>query len=332
MKWFVYSLLVTVLLVSLVLGYAKSAPAAPPIVLKMVTFQDKAAEPSVIAAQYAELVNERAKGELKIDYVGGPEVIPVADQPKAVKSGVIDMLQTPVAYYKPFLPEGGAHAISPYTPLEERKVGYYDWLLGLHKAKMNSYYLGRSGSISVGFNIWSKIPIARPQELVGKKTISSGLHLPFAKALGMVPVTLEHTEHYTALQQGLVDMTIDKVTVVAIKDLYDVVKFVVDHEFYKGNNTLLVNLDKWNKLPKHLQDLLIAVSIEVEEKVIPAHDREVRDKSWAEVNASGKVQRIKFSPEDTKWFYDLANQCQWSEVKKAVSPEAYAKLREFLAR
>ncbi len=346
MKRVIYVLLAMVLAVGLVLGCAKPAPApapapaptpapAPkpkPVVLKMVSFQPKTGAPSKTAAYFAEEVNKRAKGELKIDYLGGSEVIPMFDQPKALKTGVIDMMQTPFAFYKSLLPEGSAHHLSPYEAWEEREIGYYDWLMELHKEKMNAYYLGRSGSSTLGFYIWSKIPISRPQDLAGKKVLSSGLHLPFSKALGMAPVSMPFPEHYTAVERGVVDMAIEKITVVAVFDLYEVVNYVIDHEFYRGNVTLTVNLDKWNKLPKHLQDLMMDVQFEVEREVMPAYEKGASDKGWAEVNAYGKIEHITFSPEDAKWFYDLANKCQWDQVKKAVSPEAYAKLRGFLAK
>ncbi len=345
-----YSLLVIVLAVSLALGCAKPAPAPPPTpaptpapapkppspkpeptVLKMVTFQSKAATVSFIAIEYAKRVNERAKGELKIDHIGGPEIIPMFDQPKALKAGLIDMLQTPIAFYRALLPEGGAHHISPHKAWEEREIGYYDWLVELHKEKMNAYYLGKMSS-ELPFYIWSKIPISRPQDLAGKMIISSGAHIPFTKALGMAPVTIPLPEQYTALERGVVDMAVLKVESCAVYDMYEQLKYYIGHGFYRGNGTLTVNLDKWNKLPKHLQDLMIEVAIETEREFIPQFDKENKDKAWQEVDAYGKIESITFSPEDAKWFYDLADNCVWDNVKKAVSPEGYNKLRNFLVK
>ena len=40
---------------------------------------------------------------------------------------------------------------------------------------------------------------------------------------------------------------------------------MIDHPFSCGHTAILVNLDKWNSLPKHLQDLMNEVGVEIEE-------------------------------------------------------------------
>ena len=44
------------------------------------------------------------------------------------------------------------------------------------------------------------------------------------------------------------------------------------------------------------------------------------------------VQFVKYSPADAKYFIDLAYSTSWEETKGKVSPEMYAKLREFLMK
>ena len=44
------------------------------------------------------------------------------------------------------------------------------------------------------------------------------------------------------------------------------------------------------------------------------------------------MEFITFSPEDTKWFLDLAYQSGWETGLEGISPENYAKLREFLKK
>ncbi len=331
MKAITYVLLATVLLVSLVLGCAKPAPGEP-IVLKMITFQPKASLASRPPIKFAELVNQYSNGELIIDYVGGPEVIPMFEQPKAVKEGLIDIVQTPTAFYKGMFPEGLAHHLSPYHVSEERNTEYHEWLVEVHKEKMNVYYLGRAAT-QRGFQVWTtKKPISKPQELAGLKVLSSGLHLPFSKALGMAPVSLPFPEHYGALERGVVDAGMEKISVVATFDLYEQVKYVVDHEFYGDNCALIVNLDKWNKLPKHLKDIMIKAQIEMDKKWLWAITDQNHEEGWKEINEKAKVEHTKFSPEDEKWFYDLAEKASWDEVKRSVSPELYAKLRDLLAK
>ena len=67
------------------------APKPTPIVLKAVTFLAVAAVACRPLKMFIDKVNEKSKGELVIQLVGGPEVVPGSEQPMAVKRGVVDM-------------------------------------------------------------------------------------------------------------------------------------------------------------------------------------------------------------------------------------------------
>jgi len=47
-----------------------------------------------LRVNYVDKVVARAGGEIKINWVGGPEVIPGAQQPDAIRTGAIDMIFT----------------------------------------------------------------------------------------------------------------------------------------------------------------------------------------------------------------------------------------------
>jgi TRAP-type C4-dicarboxylate transport system substrate-binding protein len=51
---------------------------------------------------YINEINKRAKGELRIEYLGGPEMVSTFDQAKAVRTGMIDLdLFSPLAIWSP---------------------------------------------------------------------------------------------------------------------------------------------------------------------------------------------------------------------------------------
>ena len=87
-------------------GCAAPAPTAGPIVLKAVSFLPKGASPLADYGNYIDAVNERANGELVIDWIGGPEALPRFDQAEAVRTGVIDMTATPFMDYHDLAPAG----------------------------------------------------------------------------------------------------------------------------------------------------------------------------------------------------------------------------------
>ncbi len=56
--------------------------------------------------EFIKRVNERSKGEIEIKLLGGPEVVPVFDQLKAISTGVVDMCHGAKNYYLGIVPEG----------------------------------------------------------------------------------------------------------------------------------------------------------------------------------------------------------------------------------
>ncbi len=150
MKKLFLALLSVILISGLVFGgCAQPAPApapAPkpePIVLKGLAFLPPDRDTVIGLKTFADRVNEKAKGELIIDVLGGPEVIGMFDQPEAVKDGTIDIILTPTAFYGAIVPEGLVLPVSEYEAWEERENGFYDMMVELAKEKMNVYLLQR---------------------------------------------------------------------------------------------------------------------------------------------------------------------------------------------
>ncbi len=94
------------------------------ITLKAVTAWPKTASEykafSTFVEKVDQLVSKRAPGEMKIQYVGGPEAVKTPDQVQAAQRGMIDLVFTTTAYYVSVLPEVDAIKLSDYKPSEER--------------------------------------------------------------------------------------------------------------------------------------------------------------------------------------------------------------------
>ncbi len=328
MKKAIYSLMVAVLVAGLVLGCAPT-PKDEPITLKAVTFIP-VDNPMVKGGWiFGDLVNELSGGELTIDFIGGPEVIPGFDQPKAVMEGSIDIIYNVTAYSAPLLPEADILHLSEYTPWEERESGFYDYMIDIFK-NMNTYYLGRMMTPNAGFYFWVNDPTERPADLAGRKMRTAGLYNEFMLALGIVPVTVAIPEVYSALERGIVDGFGQPIAVAYGMHWTDVTKYLIDHMFYNQNGVILINLDVWNKLSRSQQDLLKEAAVEQEHKTADYIEEVIQDYRQG-MQAEG-VQFVKYSPADAKYFIDLAYSTSWEETKGKVSPEMYAKLREFLMK
>lgn len=273
---------------------------------------------------WVDIINKELAGKVKINYVGGPEVIPGLQQVEAVRKGVIDIAFNPTAYYQNILPEGGAFILSKYTPTEERKPGgFYDFMVKRHE-KINSRYIGRM--LWTPFYLWPKEDVKTLDDLKGIKMRTSALYDRFMKALGIVPVTISAGDTYTALERGTVGGFGWPNMGPRQRGWLEVVKNVIDLPFYGSNNiTAVMNLDKWNKLPKDVQDQIVSVTTKFEESMYN-HFVSATDKEWAELDKAG-VNRIKFSEAENKKYIDLAYQVEWDNLAKKV-PDLIVELKK----
>src|SRR4030042_7041111 len=74
-------------------------PTVQPIIWKAVTFLPRNMNSIKNIYPISERAKQRSNGQLVIQYLGGPEVIPGMQQPEAVRKGIVQMSIVPVSYY-----------------------------------------------------------------------------------------------------------------------------------------------------------------------------------------------------------------------------------------
>ncbi|MBC8459490.1 MAG: TRAP transporter substrate-binding protein DctP [Deltaproteobacteria bacterium] len=297
-----------------------------PIKLKMVTFLPKGDSNMTAWMKFIEDVNKKAKGELEIVYVGGPEAIPGFKQFEALRNGVVDMIYGCESYYGRQVTGAAYTHLGRSDPIKERENGYYDLRVDLFK-KHNIYYLGRP-EFGVWFNIFTNKAVKRPQELKGQKIRVSATYEPFVKRLGAVPVTIPGSDIYTALERGTIDGYAWSILGNVQSGWVDVCKYILEPRIYQMNIEALINLKTWQKLSKHLQKILTDCMIK-NEKEYSKIMAGIAEKEYKEMQKRG-MKVIKFSPEDTKWYVDLAYEAGWDEIIKQ-NPKLGPKLKKLLS-
>lgn len=299
--------------------------AKDPIKLKMVSFLPKGDNNMTAWMAYLKDVNEKAKGELEIVFTGGPEAIPGFKQFEAVRNGVVDIIYGCESYYGRQLTGAAYTHLTRLDPIKERENGYYDFRADLFR-KQNIHYLGRT-EFGVWFQIFTNKAVKRPQELKGQKIRVSATYEPFVKRLGAVPVTLPGSDIYTALERG----TIDGYAWSALGNVQagwcDVCKFILEPRIYEMNIEGLVNLKTWETIPAHLQKIMTDCMIENEKNYSKIMSG-IAEKELQEMQKKG-MKLLTFSPEDSKWYVDLAYEAGWDEVIKQ-NPDLGPKLKKYL--
>lgn len=272
---------------------------------------------------WVAMINEKMKGKLRINYVGGPEVIGRYQQLNALRTGVIDALLSVTADFQDEIPEVSAFTLSKLSPSDERKSGFYDMMVKSLE-KVNARYIGRT--LYGGFYLWVKKKPENLAAMKGLKMRTGSLYDKMMRELGMVPVTINQPETYTALEQGTVDGLGWPVAGVRQIGWTRHVKFVIDLPFYEANNLIaLMNLDKWKALPADVQKGVVDATAEFEPAMLK-YQKDAEAKEWAELDKL--VTRVKFSDAENKKFLDTAYEVEWAAIAKRVSPEIVAQLKK----
>jgi TRAP-type C4-dicarboxylate transport system substrate-binding protein len=299
-------------------------PPKEPTVLKLVSFYPKTPGMSVFSYMLADRVKDKSKGELIIDYVGGPEVISPPDLPPAVQRGSIDIAAVSYAMSDKLAPGGICILLSDITLEEFRKGGAFD-LISEQFRKAGIFILG--SAIPCYPNSMARIhlnkKVEKIEDLDGLKIGCVGDNwLYWFDSMGAAGVTINMPDYYTAMERGTVDAVELGITGIRDFSLFDVVKYELDHPYSSYGAAYQVNLERWNSLTQNQQDIMIEVQLELEQEGPEIMAQMVREID--EELKKGGTQFIKFSPEDEKKFYDLYRENVWKfaiEKRPEIAPQ-----------
>src|SRR5260221_11814621 len=210
--------------------------------------------------EFVKKANEAGKGEFAIQVRGGPEAIGMMEQPGAVRSGVVDMIYTPCAFYAAQVPECDAVSASTIDGPTARKSGGLDLLNQIHQKRIGIYNLGWVDS-GIRFNLWStkepKLDSTGHIDIKGFKVRGHPIYQAFlTNYLGAQTINVNSPDLYTALERGTVEMS--AWTQIGLMDLnWDrYLKYRILPDFFSTDLHILMNLKKWQALaPKSPENL-----------------------------------------------------------------------------
>lgn len=323
------STLLIVVLASYLWVYAQPAPT--PIKLKGVQFI-AIGNPTVAGYKmWADAVNAATKGQVTIDIVGGPEAVPPMQQAEAVRSGSVDICYIPASYSEAIVPEAGFLPLAQVTAKEGRETGLQDYMVKLY-ANEGMYFLGIQ-SANKPFLLFANIEAKSSKALAGKRIRTAPLYAPVLKTLNAVGVDMPHADLYIAMKQGLLDGLINVWSTFTASSWFEVAKYAVGPPFWgkgAGAHVAIINLKKWNSIPKHLQDLMNEEQIKLEPKLIDYFGKIEADGRQAALSKG--VKEIKWTETDTEWFLKTIDDNGWIGLEKKIGAERTTKLRALMKR
>jgi TRAP-type mannitol/chloroaromatic compound transport system substrate-binding protein len=250
---------------------AATALAAPAIAQSMpkVSWRCTSSFPKALdtifgAAQtMANYVRESTDGNFDIQVFAAGEIVPGLQAADAVSAGTVEACHT-ASYY--FWGKDPTYALATAVPFMFNDRQMNAWLYyGGGNDLLNEFYATQNlfglacGNTGAQMGGWYRKEINTVDDLKGLKMRIGGFAGKVVEKLGVVPQQIAGGDIYPALEKG----TIDAAEWVGPYDdeklgFYKVAKFYYYPGFWEGGPTLhtLVNLAKWNELPKHYQAAL----------------------------------------------------------------------------
>lgn len=294
-------------------------------VLKLVSHQQANSYLNHWLDIFVKELNEKGQ-TVKIDYKGGPEVVPLFEALQYISKGTVDLYHGTPAFFAGKIPVGLAGYAVSGSQAELRKVGFYELMDSIYRKKAGVAILGelsRGGEMGC----FLKKPLAKA-DFSGLKLRTLPHLEPLVRTLGGSSVTTDPGEVYTALERGVVDGFLYPQGPALIESKwYEVVKYVVAPTVpYDNCCFLLTNAQRWDALPapakKEVMDLLLKMEPEVY-----AWQTAESAKAIEWTVKQGYLKVTELPPPEAEKYRKSAKDALWNLISK-LDPENGPKFRE----
>lgn len=270
--------------------------------------------------EFVKKANAAAGGAYTINVRGGPEAIGMMEQPGAARTGVVDMVYSPCAFYAAAVPECDAVSASTMDGPGARKNGGTALLNQIHQKRAGLVLLGWVDS-GIRFNLWAtkepKLDGSGHIDIKGFKVRGNPIYNAFlTNYLGAQVITIPATELYTALERGTVDLT--AWTQIGLMDLnWDrYIKYRIGPDFFQTDLMIIMNQKKWDSLSAKTKDILQRVVVEHEVASMAAL-QELWKKEQAELEKRG-IKTVNQSADASRRFSSGARAASLARMKERM--------------
>ena len=215
----------------------------------------------------SKYVSEATDGNFQIQVFAAGEIVPALQVLDAVQNGTVEMGHTANYYYIGKDPTWALFCATPFgLNARQQNAWFYDGegtkLIDAFASKYNVKCMS-AGNTGCQMGGWVNKELKEPEDLKGLRYRMGGWASKTLQKLGVVPQQIAGGDIYPALERG----TIDAAEWVGPYDdeklgFYKVVKFYYYPGWWEGGTTLhlMINLAKWNELPKDYQAVVAAAA------------------------------------------------------------------------
>lgn len=271
-----------------------------------------------------EAMNDRGKGVLQIDMVGGAPAIgsPFTLTQKMAR-GAYEAVGCPEHYFGNVVPEANVLHLGEYSYAELRENGAVAYMSDLLASK-NIHFVGRYHNFGL-FHLWLNERIDSP-DLTGLHLRVAPVYTAFFESLGASTQQSDISQIYNYMESNTVQGFGWPLTVFS-PSWIDVTKYRVDPGFYNSTMFFLVNLDTWESMSPEQQNVITETVMDFErrgEVSEPSHQALVK-KMTDDMTSKG-IEVIEFTGEDREKWLNASRDASWKQIIER-SPEHGPKLQ-----
>ena len=235
---------------------------AAPIKLNYANFPPAPTFPCVQMERWKKEVEKRTSGKVAIKTFPGGTLLGAKNMMDGVIAGQADIGCLCMAY------QPGRFLVTNATALP---VGFPNatvaslalWDL-YKKYKPNAFAKVKALTMftCAPANIYAKKPVRNLEDLKGLELRASGGVAQALKALGATPVGMPQSETPEALQKGVVKCAASSLETLMDFKYAEICKYVTIFNGPVYPFAVVMNMDKWNSLPKDVQDVMNSMGVE----------------------------------------------------------------------
>jgi TRAP-type transport system periplasmic protein len=271
-------------------------------------------------------------GDVKLQYLGGPEVTPFQEQGSALKRGLVDLIMCPTSYYGGLFGAARLPGAQSVSVAEAHKNGAWAMMEEAWEKNLNAHILSWIFDKGQFFYTYT---LVKPKEstktgldLTGLKMRSTALYNPFLKAMGATTIVMAPGDVYAGLQRGVVDGLCWPWGSIAKYGWQRFIKYRIKPHFFGASQLVIVNLDKWKSLSKEQQGLLRSAARELEQKG-PAIIVKKGEEDDVKLKAAG-MKDIVLTGAARKAYLDTIYDAKWAQNDSLHYTVDYKRLKSLL--
>jgi len=232
--------------------------AEPVFKLKYASFMPSMHKVSLLSDEWCKEVQKRTNGRVKVSYFSSGTLVSANQMYDGVVKGVIDIGFSVISYTPGRFPltEGLYQPLGVKTAYQATKMAnaFYQKYKPKEFDDVKLFYLHQNGP---GY-IHTKKPVKKLADLKGLRIKSDAQTALIVTALGATPTTMPMLETYDALKRGLADgVILGSETLQGFK-FGDVCKntYINYGATYSATFWIAMNKEKWDSLPKDIQQII----------------------------------------------------------------------------